>query len=278
MANMRVVFDNAADRSLTLTATNSAGSLLPANMLTDFKSEVWRSSSLPSSLIITITWANAELINAAVLAFTNISPSATIRFRGYTEATDGIAVFDSLTSPLSGVNLSDLVWGGQPLGVNAYNYGGGSYAAMYGPGGVYKKVTLIISDTTNPAGFIEVGRLIIGNYWSPTYTAEAGATLGVIDTSKNERTDAGDLRTDRGTIHKTLNLDLNYLTNSDRNVFLGLMRNGIYRPMFISLTPESTDDQQGEQAFQLYGKMSRPTSLKYQLLNQFSTSLELEEI
>lgn len=276
--NLRVVFDNAADRALTLTATNTAATLPVTNLLTDYKSEVWRSTAA-SVPIITLTWGQSELVSCFILAFSNLSPSATFLVRCYTESTDGTAFYTApLKTVVPGAPLGDVAWGAGPLGVNAFSYGGGVYAAIWFPPQSVKKVSVVITDSSNPAGYIEAARVIVGNYWSPAYTAEAGASLGVIDTSKNERTDAGDLRSDRGTIHKTLNLDLNYLTNTDRNFFLGLMRSGTYKPMYLSLLPDSTDDQQGEQAYSVYGKMSRSTSLKYQLLNQFSTSLEIEEV
>lgn len=279
MANLRVVFDNAIHRAATLTATQNVAGLPISNVLTDYKSEIWRSIAV-TSVSITMTWPDPpETIGCVVLAHTNLTSTALVNVALYDQTADGVPDQQSgYQNAAAGVNFGDFVWGSQPLGVNSYAYGGASYAVIYVPRFAARKVTITITDTLNPAGYLEVGRIIVGDYWEPTYNAEAGVTLGVADLSKNERTDAGDLRTDRGTQHKTLSLDLNYLTQADKNTFYGIMRNGIYRPLFVSVTPESPDDIFGEQMYQLYGKMSKATSLKYQLLGQFSTQLELEEI
>lgn len=278
MANMRIIADNAFDRAATVTANITVPSLPVTNMQTDYKSEVWRTTGT-GTVILTVTFNNAEIVSGIVMAFSNLSPAATVFTRFYNEAADTTIAFQTpSTSFAPATNLNGISWGAGPIGANAYNVGGGVYATQWMAPQTCKKVSIVIQDATNPAGYLEASRLIIGNYWSPTYTAEAGASLGVIDTSKNERTDAGDLRTDRGTIHKTLSLDLNYLTNTDRNAFFSVMRNGINKPMFVTLVPESGDDTAGEQIYSVYGKMSRSSALKYQLLNMTSTSLEIEEI
>jgi hypothetical protein len=169
-------------------------------------------------------------------------------------------------------------WGTEPLGVNAYAYGGGAYGVMWVTPGTYQKVIIDITDTSNPLGYVEASRLVVGGYWSPTYTAEAGASVTVQDNSKHERTDAGDLRTDRGTIHKVINFDLNFLTTADRNSLWSVLRNnGMHTPVYVSLIPES-DDEIGEQIYQVYGKISKNGSIKYALLNQSTSQLEIEEM
>lgn len=278
MANLRILSDNAVDRALSVAASNTVAALPASNMQTDYKTEVWRTLS-GSQSTITLTWPSSELVNCVIFAFSNLSPTATAFVRCYAEndATITSTILSQTLAPST--NFGDVGWGTAPIGSNAANYGGGAYGTIWFPSPrTVKKLSILITDLDNTSGYMEAGRLIVGNYWSPTYNAEAGATLGIVDTSKNERADSGELRTDRGTIHKTLSFEMNYLTNADRNQMYGIMRNGIYKPMFVCLTPESVDDTMGEQIHQLYGKMTRTSALKYQLLGQFSTSLELEEI
>lgn len=275
--NLRVVYNNAADRA-TLTASSEVGNCFVTNLQSDFKSEVWRSNTTTEA--ITMTWATGEIIGMVALAFCSLSSAATFRVKAYNLSTDVTPAYDvtKLCCPASAFDA--FYWGTEPLGANAYSYGGGTYAVAWIPPNAYQKIQLIITDS-NPLGYIEASRLVCGTYWSPKYTAEYGATVGVVDTSKQERTDAGDLRTDRGTVHKTLNFDLNFLTNQDRNSLYNIIiGNGLWRPVYVSLTPEETvqGDQTGEQVFQIYGKMSRQSSIKYQFINQFSTQLELEEL
>lgn len=280
--NLRVVYNNSADRAV-LSASSTAGTCVASNLQTDFKSEVWRSVYTANSVqqeTITMTWAVGEIIGMVALAFCSLSSTASFRIKAYNLSTDTTPAYDATKLCCPAARFDEFYWGTEPLGANAYSYGGGTYAVMWIPPNAYQKIELIITDS-NPLGYIEASRLVCGTYWSPKYTAEQGATIGVIDNSKQERTDAGDLRTDRGTVHKTMNFDLNFLTEQDRNSLYNiLVGNGLFRPLYISLIPEEAagQDQIGEQVFQIYGKLARSSSIRYQLINQFSTQLELEEL
>lgn len=276
MANLRVVYDNAADRA-TITASNTAAALVPANLQTDYKSEVWRSTTLSPTL--TFTWATAELVSMVALCFATLTSAATFRVKAYALSGDAVPLVDSGVVQCSpGVNFSNFQWGGVPLGANAYSYGGGAYGVVYIPVGSYQKITVDIVDS-NTLNYIEAGRAVVGTYWSPTYTAEIGAEVTLNDNSKQERTDAGDLRVDRGTVSKGLNFDLNFLTQADRNTLYNILRgNGLFKSVFISLIPADATDQVGEQVFQIYGKLTKQGSIKYQLTTIFSSQIQIEEI
>jgi hypothetical protein len=95
--------------------------------------------------------------------------------------------------------------------------------------------------------------------------------------SRHERDDGGNLRTDRGPRFKTLQFDMTLLPAADRDQVWRLMYgNGMATPMFVSLMPEDTD-KSGEQIFQIYGKLSKSHSIRYQFYNQFNSQIELEE-
>jgi hypothetical protein len=169
-------------------------------------------------------------------------------------------------------------WGTEPLGVNAYAYGGAAYGVVWFGVVTAEKVIVDIDDSSNNIGYVEASRIVTGTYWEAINNAEYGVEIGVGDLSKSERTDAGDLRTDRGTLFKTMSLNLSIMPAEDRNNMWRILRgNGLSRPVFLSLVPQATDAFE-EQAFQIYGKLSRQSTLKYQFINQYSASLEIEEI
>lgn len=275
MANLRVVYDNAADRA-TITASTTAGSLAATNLKTELKSEVWRSTGTTATL--TATWAAAETVGMMALVFANLTPTATVQVKGYTETADAVAVFDTGAVLACPAVAGLMAMGTVPQGVNGYAYGGSAYGVCWFTAYPIKKLTVLITDTSNTAGYVEVSRLVTGNYWSPVNNAEVGAELSVIDTSKQERTDAGDLRTDRGTQSKALSVDFAVMTASDRNYMWSILRgNGLFRPVFFSLSPQATDAGE-EQLHQIYGKVARQSAIRYQLVNQFSSKLEIEEV
>lgn len=270
MANLRIVSDNAANRS-TVTATSTAGTLVPANLITDLKSDIWRSTSTTATL--TLTWTAAETVAMVALVFASLTPTATIRVRGYTNAGDPTPVVDTGTVTATQYNF------GATLAANQYGFGGGVTTALYFTASVVKQVTILITDTSNTLGYVEAARVVAGNYWSPVNNCEVGCEVCEQDLSKHERSDAGDLRTDRGPRYKTLSFDLSYMPTADRNALWQVMIvNGMTRPVFISLNPDYAADKQEEQIFQIYGKQSRMSTIKYQLVNQFSSKLDIEEV
>ena len=273
MANLRIVYSNAADRA-TLTATAGVGTMVKENLLLDTKSKVWRTAS--TSATITLIWTTAEIIGAVALPFCNLSPTATIRVRGYTNSGDASPVGDSGTALACPIGSGG--WVGA-TGVNTYAYAGGRYATSWFTKRSVKKIVIDIVDTSNTLGYIEASRVVAGDYWSPTNNVEHGSIqLATADRSKNERTDSGDLRTDRGTMHKRVSLDLSLMPAADRNSVWSIARgNGMFKPVFFSLSPQGTDVDE-EQAFCVYGKQTQQNSTVYQFTNQFSTTLELEEI
>jgi hypothetical protein len=275
--NLRIIYDNAINKA-SVTASSTAGSLVASNLLSDLKSQVWRSTGTAPTL--TFTWATAQIIAGFALVFTNLTSSATIRARGYTETTDPTPVFDTGNVAAVPSALGEFNWGISPLGVNAYAYGGGSTGVLWMAATAIKKLVINISDPTNTAGFVEASRAVAGAYFSPVYNVQyGGLKVGAEDTSKHDRSAAGDLLTDRGVMYKTLDIDLQLMPHVDRNTVWQILRgNGMSRPVFVSVLPESEDDINGEQIYTIYGKLSRTSALTYAAYNQHSAPLQIEEI
>lgn len=275
MANLRIVYNNNVDRA-TLTATTGVGTLVASNLLTDIKSEVWRTASTTAQ--ITLTWAKPEMSGVVALPFSSLSKTSTMRVKGYTNASDTVEVFDTGVVLACPVGVGTWNWGTTPLGVNSYAYSGSAYAVAWFEQTFVEKLVIDIVDTDNALGYIEAARIVSGAYWSPLLNADYGVQLTMADMSKHERSDAGDLRTDRGAMYKKISLDLTLMPADDRNVIWNMSRiNGMSKPIFFSLSPESADSVE-EQTYQVYGKLSQQSSIRYQFANQFNTSIELEEI
>lgn len=278
MANLRIIYDNAIDRVLTLTTSNTAGSLVADNMRIDKKSKVWRSTTLTPS--ITATWTNAEFLDGLVLPFTNLTSACTIRVTGFTNVADASPVLDTgfvLAAPYTALGLWS--WGTVPLGVNAYSYGFNSYARIwFNTTYTLKKIVIEISDPTNASGYVEVGRVVAGKKWEPEYNTGYGIPVTNIDTSTNERTESGDMITNIGNRFKKISFDLAYMSAADRVSFNIIMKqNGVSKPVFISLFPNDTDAEK-EQTYQIYGKMPQMSAMSITNPIQYSSQIEIEEI
>lgn len=276
MPNLRIIYNNEVDKA-TVTASSTAGGLVATNLQSDIKSSVWRSVGLAPTL--TFTWASSTIVAGFALAFTNLTSSSTIRVRGYTETTDTTPVFDTGVVSAVPSALGSFLWGQSPFGANSYAYGGGSTASLWWAATPIKKMVVDMDDSTNPQGFVEASRAIAGPYWSPVYNVQHGALrVGAEDTSKHDRTDAGDLLTDRGVLYKTISLDLSLMPAVDRNTVWQILRgNSMAKPIFLSVTPES-DDPIEEQIYTIYGKLTKGSALTYQMYDQSSVPLNIEEI
>lgn len=277
MATMRIVHDNAADRATSLVASTTAGALAASNLLTNRKSEVHRATG--TSVTYTVTWATPELCSLVALAFANWTSTATIRVRAYTAAADSVPAVDAGPSlACAYARLGLWPWGTVPLGVNAFSYGGGAYGRLYITPGAFEKLVIDIVDDDNPAGYVEAARLITGAWWAPEYNVSQGAAVSVNDTTSNSRSQAGDLRSDVGTVSRSVDLNLDVIAPVDRprlwNILRGSASSG---PVFISLYPEHPDAEL-EQAHQLYGKLAAAKTISAPLYGLFSAPLEVEEI
>ena len=272
MTNLRIIHDNAADRS-TLTASTTAGSLLAANMLTNLKGQAHRSTG--TSVTYTLTWAATQSVGGVALPATNLTAAATMRVRGYSDTAGTTLVIDSGTSTACpGHSLQAADWPA-PLNSNSFAYGGLAKAvkwlnAHYN----VRRIVIDLVDTGNPAGYIDCARIVAGAFWEPVYNAEYGVTSSLQDNSTNTRNDAGDLMSDRAPAHELLSLNLQLLPETDRATIARMIRrNGVYQPIFLALLP--LDGTQAEQDHMIYGKRAN-SALSFDFYNAFSHKFEME--
>lgn len=281
MPNLRILYNNVADECSSIAADSTSGSLVAANLLTDTKTEVHRSTS--TTVRYTLQWASLQTLNMAALPFCNLTSTATIRARLYTNTSD--VVGSATPAGDSGVVLACAyaalgvwAWGSAPLGVNAFSYGGSAYGRVYFPSAQGRKLVLDVVDTDNTAGHIDAARIVAGHYWSPARNAAYGPSIAPKSNTQGRRTDSGDLRTERRPQHRVLRLDLTHLDNADdrATVYDLLVGNGMTRPVFVSLFPEHSDPRR-EQSHQVYGKLI-DSAVSAPSFGVFAAPLEIEEI
>lgn len=273
---MRILYDNATDGAIV---TASSAALPAANLLTETKSEIWRSTANTATL--TLNWASPRIVHCAALIFCNLTSTATIRVKGYSLTTDTVPLFDHgpfLACAYAPLGLWN--WGMLPLGVNAYSYGGGTYAMLWFDGGAVEKLEIILDDTENSMGYLESSRVVTGSYWQPSSGAQYGSTAsGVRDLSNQYRTEAGDLKTTINTNHRTLQLDCYAWNETDRSELYNILRtNALLKPVLVSLLPENANPVL-EQSMTIYGKLvnsdAAMTAANYGL---FTAPLNIEEV
>lgn len=304
--NLRIIYQNAADAvTTTVTASSTASASTPVtNLKLDPKSQVWRSGSVTTAATngvytakanLVVAFATTTTVGGVILPFCNLSSTATIRLRGYTNTAPtlsgtvdapvvtapGTQVFDTgavLACPYQPLGAWN--WGTQPLGVNSYSYGGGTYGrAWLSTQTACTSLLIEIVDTANYSPYIEASRLVVGSYWSPKFNTSFGLSNTYRDLSSNARSESGDIISNRGVIYNSISFDLSYLTPADRLEMSRILKgNGISKPLLISLFPDNSTDYAKEQAHQVYGKLSQLSGIQHSMFDIYGTQIEIEEV
>jgi len=272
MPNLRVIHNNIADTS-SITANTTAGTYVTGNLQTDYKSQFHRTTGTTAAY--TLTWTTNQTVSAVVLPCTNLTATATIAVQ-LLSSTDNVAYSNIVTqSAVTAAPSTKIAEFSAPTG-NLFAYGAVTKTAHWFTQAYtnVRRVIVTLTDTNNPAGFIDCSRVICGDYWSPTYNASReGLVLTVSDTSTTTRNDAGDLISEQGFVHDQLQLNLSVLTDTDRDNLLGITRRrGVSQNILVSVFPDNRTAT--ELAYLVYGKRSN-SSINYIIPGFTSSSLEI---
>jgi hypothetical protein len=274
-SSLKILYDNAADRC-TLTAGSEATP--KSNLLTDSKSDVWRTAAGTVSTTLTATWASPEAVSCVALPFCNLSQTATMRVRLYSDAAGTALVLDTGTK-LCAQGLPMSLYGmSAAQAASAYSYGGGTVARCFFTAVSVRKVVIDIVDGANLQGYLEAARLVIGDCFSTKYNVSYGLETTWEDSTENKRTDAGNLVSDLGYKYKAVKADLEVMSPSERAAWwklTGFCGTGV--PVFFSVETDNVD-KQAELDYSVYGKFSKVSTVAAKSYLIYSSPLEIEGI
>ena len=267
MPNLRIIYDNAADRA-TVTASTTSGGLIASNMQNDFKGSVHRSTG--TSVTYTLTWTTGQAISAVVLPATNLSSSATIRVRLYSDTAKTNLIKDTGAKPATAAGYITA-----PTTVNRFAFGEYTKSSFwFTQVNSVRAAVIDVTDTGNSAGFIDCSRLILGTYWSPKYNFEPGAVKNIIDASSNTRAQNGDLRSYVSTSSEKLSFNFSLLPVEDYTALERIINYvGVTKPILLSLQPEEAAGI--DASHMIYGKRSN-SSTTYSVYKYYKSQLEIE--
>jgi hypothetical protein len=272
MPNLRIVHTNIADTA-TVTASTTAGSYVAANLQTDLKSQFHRSTG--TSVTYTLSWASTQTVQCVALPCTNLTATATIQVQLYSDQAATTLISGTDTGAVVAAASTQIAQFANPNG-NLFAYGCVTktvhwYAASYS---AVRAVKITLVDTNNPVGYIDCARIVCGSFWQPTYNAsKEGLVVSVTDTTTTTRNDAGDLISEQGFVYDQVQLNLDLLTDSDRDTLLGIIRRrGVAQNVLLSVFPDNRTST--EFAYLVYGKRSN-SSINYVLPGFNSHSIEI---
>lgn len=281
-ANLRILYDDKI-QGATLSASPALASTLPVdNLKTLARSEVARSTSTASQDILGNLAASASC-TCFVLWRHNLTADATIRLRLYSAADQGgTELYDSTAVPaLMADPFGALLGSGDGMG-EWQQMAQASVLYFLPVSALSFKLT--IADASNPDGYFQASRLMLGAYWEPSQGADYGPEFQWIDDSVQARSAAGTLRTPvpRGPVRQ-VTLSLSSLSRADATALAAIAgRVGRRREMWFSLYPGWAADDAGAAALEyqhgFVAKLVGPHGSSHRLPMTWGDRLQIQEV
>lgn len=231
MANVLLSFDNLAD-SATLTGGSWQSTMPRANVQDPRVSKRARSTSASAShATITATWSSAKSVRFVALVGHNLSADADFTF---SNALSGTSFFDP-----AAIYWNGSVW---PAGVVYPEYPGLVFYWRAAGAISTADLTITISDASNPAGYIEIGRVWIGgDGFQPADNFRYGDQLAWEDPAVVTESLGGTVYASSMARPKRIaRLALGTLTDAERLTLSRAMAAGVGSQVFYARDPAAT--------------------------------------
>lgn len=277
--NVRMITPNDADAA-TLTAAPAAVATLPVTNLQDpTRARLWRSTSTAAQTI-NGSWAASYSVSGFALVRHNLSPNATLRLIVYSGANQtGAVLYDSGAVAIGTmIGWGDLVWGIDPWGgANQFVNWAYAFTTLWMTSVVSaRSFALTLTDPSNPDGYIQASRLFLGRYFEPLINMNFGLTMSWEESSKQQRTDGGTLRTDSFDPFRRWTCSLANLAESERAQLIEIVRRiGMRDDLFISFFPGAGGATESDYAGQ--AKIVQVPKFTHPRFSRFATDLVFEE-
>ena len=276
MANLRIVANNATDLSTCTLSATTANSSYPVSNLTDpARGTLFRTTDATASREIKLTWSADVSVNTVALCRHNLTNSATWNIYVYS-TTDWTGTplwsatsLDAYDTSLLGANATYTDADVRGLKNSVYYHSSTATTAQ--------SLKIVISDTSNPDGYLEASRLFVGAYQSPALNPAFGAAMVWREDARQYRTDGGSLRTHYVVQPwRELTLQMRYFAPADRLIWSDLFRYcGLRRDFWFSLYPAdgTAKEIEGQGSF----KFAETGAISHELPAHWLTSYRIAE-
>lgn len=247
MSNLRLVAKNEIDHPSCILTCSVTPTLALDNLKNMVRGRIFRAPASPAFDIKGTYGGSGVYASMVSLIRTNLEPSATWRFRGYSTADwTGTPAIDTTTLvAIDSTDLGDLDFGVEPLGSGIFDpfYGQKMTLAWFART-LILSWTLTITDTGNSSGFVDASRLWLGDYYELANNPSYGAKVAWREATQQWETDGGSIRSDAGVPYRTLSLDLGYVVEADRAQLFDTFRYcGMRKDIFVCPYPSGTAAQ-----------------------------------
>jgi hypothetical protein len=251
MANAKIMPRDVAGLGTLSTFQGAEVATLPSsNMLTYGRTPSARWST-PTLVDFRIVYPSAQEIDTVALCFHNLSAAATVNVFLFSDTTFTTQIYQStpipafaptgFTSVLNSINIPEF----KQFRNTA------QYTTRFS---TVRSIVVQIADSTNPDGYIDIGRVMAGRSEQFAYgDPYGGVNLAIKDMSTSARAGNGSIVTDKGPAYRELQINKQYLTEvpdasgqSDWNKLLeAYIRCGSDKEFFYSQFPSATNSGTG---------------------------------
>lgn len=238
--NIRIAYQFWSDALPFLTYTSESGNMLASNLQNQQPSSLWRSSSLALQ-VFKINLKGLRQVSLLSIYNHNFSITATVRLELAMDADFTNVIFDQTYKtmlPIYGIGQDML--GISPLG--GYSTEGISlpYSVFWITPMVCRYARVSILDAANSSGYIQCGRLVVGNYWTPTGgNLKYGYELNRVTTSKQIQMDSGATRASQLATYREMQISFEFLTAGDELTFHEILQKiDLYKNILVAVYPE----------------------------------------
>jgi hypothetical protein len=275
LSNIRLFHDIDTVDDVTLACDPPAEPACPVtNVLLPRRSLILR--VLGTHAVITGVYGSPHFVNAMAVVRHTLSAVAQWRLEMFSDPAMTNSIYDSgELSALPVKALGDLVLGVDALGSNIYEGWEFRHGTFWFAPVQAWAWRLTISDVGSD--HIDISRIIVGAAFSPTYNADYGLNLQWTDPSKQQRTEAGSLVTDKRAKYRRVDFNLSYMPPEDKRTLLDLQRRmGLSADLFISIYPDDPseiDTRDGE----FHCKFVDTSGFKHATFNTHTKAISCEE-
>lgn len=280
MANVKILHNKPSDAG-TFSGGSWVSTLPLANLVTKQVSRVARSTNaLATSTKFVVDLGRPFSISQMILIGHNLSGTGAIRWRLSDSAGGSPASYDVTTPALTPtIPFGSLPWGAMPWdGIDPTIYPGGQINIHNIPESIYARYILIdITDTGNADGYVQIGRFLAGDPWSPRININWDSQIGYVDDSRVRRSLGGQLYVSEQRRRRQMAMQFDCLSENEAAAALNMMlRLGVGGDLFVTYDSDDAPAVLFQRSF--YASMVKLDPTIHRYLDLYRWSLSVEEL
>jgi hypothetical protein len=246
--------------SAAVSGSGWSSSFPPANVLLPGRASVARGAGLAGAQALVATWPADVAVSCVVISRHNLSAAAVW----------GVELFDAAGAVVGYMPASPALIG------SASGPGAATSAKYLSSPVMARSIRVCVFDPTNSAGYVQIGRLMAGQFLEPASGVEVGMRLILADQSTISRRKSGFISSATGRKSRGLSFSLVQLTQSERaQLTRQFAACGLSADVFVSAWPASGGDTESD--YQMVGKITRLPALQADGATAYSAAVEIME-